>query len=258
MSAFLSVDLLTDFAAFCFNRFYRLEIHSFMVCIFDPAWELLPPMDEGTIWYLCTAAPLLYLLSDLLPPPMYSIYRQCVTVGGGGWRCSADHILQEFYTLFLTRFRTYKIASPPQTKMTSKDDSMGLVSLKFLRPWYKEWAGMTWGRRDKCSISCRSYQLKPGSMYDWSNYWARGIQFRTAVRWAPHSISLYVWSVGALFFKLSISFRNCQILSVCRSSFISNSFRIRNFPDQEWFFLHLDPVNSFRSEGIRIRVQWFS
>lgn len=28
----------------------------------------------------------------------------------------------------------------------------------------------------------RSYCLKPGSMYDWSNYWARGIQFRSAVR----------------------------------------------------------------------------
>lgn len=28
----------------------------------------------------------------------------------------------------------------------------------------------------------RSYSLKPGSMYDWSNYWARGIQFRSAVR----------------------------------------------------------------------------
>jgi hypothetical protein len=39
------------------------------------------------------------------------------------------------YTLFLTRFRTYKIASPPQTKMTSEDDIKGLVSLKFLRPW---------------------------------------------------------------------------------------------------------------------------
>ncbi len=26
-------------------------------------------MDEGTIWYLCTVALLLYLLSDLLPPP---------------------------------------------------------------------------------------------------------------------------------------------------------------------------------------------
>jgi hypothetical protein len=45
-----------------------------------------------------------------------------------------DHFLQEFYTLFLTRFRTYKIASPPQTKMTSKDYIKGLVSLKFLRP----------------------------------------------------------------------------------------------------------------------------
>jgi hypothetical protein len=36
--------------------------------------------------------------------------------------CDVDHILQEFYTLFLARFRTYKIASPPPTKMTSKDN----------------------------------------------------------------------------------------------------------------------------------------
>jgi len=28
----------------------------------------------------------------------------------------------------------------------------------------------------------RSYQLKPGSMYDWSNYWARGIRCRQSVR----------------------------------------------------------------------------
>jgi hypothetical protein len=42
--------------------------------------------------------------------------------GGGGLSCVVDHILQEFYTLFLTRFRTYKSASPPQTKVTSKDD----------------------------------------------------------------------------------------------------------------------------------------
>jgi hypothetical protein len=33
--------------------------------------------------------------------------------------CVVDHILLEFNTLFLTRFRTYKIATPPQTKMTS-------------------------------------------------------------------------------------------------------------------------------------------
>jgi hypothetical protein len=36
--------------------------------------------------------------------------------------CVVDHILQEFYTLFLTRFRTYKIDSPHPTKITSMDD----------------------------------------------------------------------------------------------------------------------------------------
>jgi hypothetical protein len=80
-----------------------------MVCIFDPACELFSPWTKEL--YLCTVAPLLYLLSDLLPPPP-----------------------SQFYTLFLTRFRTYKIASPPQTKMTSIDDIKGLGSLKFLRP----------------------------------------------------------------------------------------------------------------------------
>jgi hypothetical protein len=41
-----------------------------------------------------------------------------------GWvlSCVVEHILQEFNNLFLTRFRTYKIATPPQTKMISKDD----------------------------------------------------------------------------------------------------------------------------------------
>jgi hypothetical protein len=132
MSAFLSDDLLTEFAAFCLTDF----IHSLMVCIFDPACELLPPWRRNYI-VLCTAAPLLYLLSDLLPPPPFPNvqYIQTVCDCWGWWgmlKCTVDHILQEFYTLFLTRFRTYKIASPPQTKMTSKDDIKGLVSLKFL------------------------------------------------------------------------------------------------------------------------------
>jgi hypothetical protein len=50
-------------------------------------------------------------------------------------KCRMDYILQEFYTLFLTRFRTYKIATTPQTKVTSKDDIKGFVSVKFLRLW---------------------------------------------------------------------------------------------------------------------------
>ncbi len=45
-------------------------------------------MEEGTILYLCTVAPLLYLLSDLLPPPplpnVQYIQTVCDCGGGGG------------------------------------------------------------------------------------------------------------------------------------------------------------------------------
>jgi hypothetical protein len=77
-------------------------------------------MDEGTILVYCCPSTL-----SLTPPPptKYKL------------NCAVDHILEEFYTLFLTRFRTYKIATPPQTKMTSKDDIKGFVSVKFLRLW---------------------------------------------------------------------------------------------------------------------------
>jgi hypothetical protein len=41
-----------------------------------------------------------------------------LALGGECWMLSpaGDHILQEFDTLHLTRFRTYKDARPPQTK----------------------------------------------------------------------------------------------------------------------------------------------
>ena len=110
-------------------------IHSWLVF----STQLVNCCPHGRRNYTCVLLPLyctFSLTSSPLPPfPLYSIYRQCVTVGGGGvLECPVDHILQEFYTVFLTRFRTYKIASPPQTKMTSKDDIKGLVSLKFLHP----------------------------------------------------------------------------------------------------------------------------
>jgi hypothetical protein len=44
-------------------------------------------MEEGTILYLCTVAPLLYLLSDLLPPSPFTNVKYIQTVcdcGGGG------------------------------------------------------------------------------------------------------------------------------------------------------------------------------
>jgi hypothetical protein len=57
-----------------------------MVDIFDPACELLPPWTKEL--YLCSVAPQLYLLSDLLPPsPLLKLnvqYIQTVCGWGGG------------------------------------------------------------------------------------------------------------------------------------------------------------------------------
>ncbi len=112
--------------------------------------------------YTCVLLPF-YLLSDLLPlPPSQTkctVYTDSVWLGWGGGvvlNCTVDHILQEFYTLFLTRFRSYKIISPPQTKMTSKD-SKGLVSLKFLSPCVKVLTLVHISRctRRSCTSSCR-------------------------------------------------------------------------------------------------------
>jgi hypothetical protein len=53
------------------------------------------------------------------PVSKYSMYRHCARLGGelGLLSPVGDHILQEFTTLYLTRFRTYyKISRPPQTK----------------------------------------------------------------------------------------------------------------------------------------------
>ncbi len=61
---FLKIDLLTDFAALCFRDFIDWRnIHS-VVCIFDPACELLPPWTKEQ--YLCTVVP----LPSLWPPPL--------------------------------------------------------------------------------------------------------------------------------------------------------------------------------------------
>jgi hypothetical protein len=66
------------------------------------------------------------LLSGLTLPPSPSLFHciiveyiqtVCVAVRGLGVLSPVgDHILQEFNTLYLTRFRTFKIARPHQTK----------------------------------------------------------------------------------------------------------------------------------------------
>ena len=88
-----------------FIRVYRLEIQSVMLVFSTQLCELLPLLPS--LWFNCPP----------FPVSKYSIYRQCVA--GRGWGLLSpigDHILQEFHTRYLTRFRTYKIARPPQTK----------------------------------------------------------------------------------------------------------------------------------------------
>jgi hypothetical protein len=55
---------------------------------------------------------------------------------GGLLSCFVDYILQDFNTLFLTRFKTYKIATPPQTKSPVKTTFGDWCLYSFvLRPW---------------------------------------------------------------------------------------------------------------------------
>jgi hypothetical protein len=96
-----------------FNRVYRLEIQSVMLVFSTP---------------LVNCCPSSFSLTFPTTPPIPKVnvqYIQTVCSCGRGWGggvelCCRPYILQEFNTLFLTRFRTYKIATPPQTKMTSK------------------------------------------------------------------------------------------------------------------------------------------
>jgi hypothetical protein len=93
MSAFLQVDLLTDFAAFCLTDFIDWRyIHSWLV--FSP--HLVNCCPHGRRNYTCVLLPL-YNLYDLLPPtpppPQLNVQYTCIPtdsvclggeVGGGG------------------------------------------------------------------------------------------------------------------------------------------------------------------------------
>jgi hypothetical protein len=88
-----------------FIRVYRLVIQSVVLVFSTQLCELLP------------VAPLTLSLVQL-SSPLPSVKVQYVWLGGGWGVLSPveDHILQEFNTLYLTIFRTYKIARPPETK----------------------------------------------------------------------------------------------------------------------------------------------
>jgi hypothetical protein len=116
MSAFLYIDLLTDFAALCLTDFVDWRyIHSWLVF----SSQLVNCCPHGGKNYTCVLLPL-YHLSDLPPSPKLNVqYTDSVWLWGRGvgmLNCAVDHILQEFYTLFLTKFRTTKLLHHPRQK----------------------------------------------------------------------------------------------------------------------------------------------
>jgi hypothetical protein len=108
MSSSKKIDLQRD-SAEVFIRVYRLEIQSVMLVFSTQLFEL----------QYCPPSNLLSGSEALLPPPppfpksKYTVQTVCGWEGGGMLSPVGDHILQEFNTLYLTKFRTYKIATPP-------------------------------------------------------------------------------------------------------------------------------------------------
>ncbi len=87
MSAFLPVDLLTDFAAFCLTGFIDWRYTHTWFVFSTQLVNCYPPwMGRNYTCVLLSVAPLLYLLSDLIPlPPLPNVqYIQTICDCGGG------------------------------------------------------------------------------------------------------------------------------------------------------------------------------
>ena len=89
---------------------------------------------------LLSVAPLLYLLSDLLPLPHVRCIQTMWDCGGGGcvemycgpYSAGVLHSVSD-------QIRNIQNCFTAPNKMTSEDDIKGLVSLKFLRPCFFVW-----------------------------------------------------------------------------------------------------------------------
>jgi hypothetical protein len=81
---FFKIDLLTDIAVLCLTDFIDLRyIHS-VICIFDTACELLPPLTKEQ-YCTCVLLPLYLTFSLTSPLPKLNVlYVQTVCDWGGG------------------------------------------------------------------------------------------------------------------------------------------------------------------------------
>ncbi len=142
MSAFLSVDLLTDFAAFCLTDFIDWRyIHSGFV--FSTQLVNCCPHGHGRRNYTCVLLPLYFTFSQTsssLPPfPNVQYIQTVCDIGGGGEEVGGVDMYCVPYSARVLHSVSDQIQNlqncfTTPNKMTSKDDIKGLVSLKFLRP----------------------------------------------------------------------------------------------------------------------------
>ncbi len=115
MSAFLYNWPVNWICGIVFNRFYRLEIHSPMVGIFDPACELLPQWTME----LVNCCPSTFSLTSFPLPKLniqYIQYIQCVAVGGGGGvlNCAVTIFCRSFTLCFWPDSKPTKLLHRPK------------------------------------------------------------------------------------------------------------------------------------------------
>jgi hypothetical protein len=130
ISAFLSVDLLTDFAAFCLTDFIDWRYtHSWFVFSTQLVNCCPPWMGRSHTCVLLSVSPLLYLLSDLLTPPppsqctVYTTICDCVEGGWvemycGPYSAGVLHSVSD-------QIRNLQNCFTSPNKMTSEDDIKG-------------------------------------------------------------------------------------------------------------------------------------
>ncbi len=123
-----------------FNRFYRLEIQSLIGWYFRPSLWTVAPMDEGTILVYC--CPSVFSLTSSPPSQTKcTVYTDsvCLRGEGGVWivlcRPYSAGILHILHSVSDQIQNLPNYFTTPN-KMTSENDIEGLVSLKFLHPWF--------------------------------------------------------------------------------------------------------------------------
>ncbi len=168
---FFKIDLLTDFAALCLTDFIGWRcIHSCLVF----STQLVNCCPHGQRNYICVLLPL-YLLYDLPPNYMNSMYSMWLWGGGGGGveLCCRPYSAGVLHSVSDQIWNLQNCFTTPKQLPVKTT----LVSLKFLRPWLQvlrtgdggEGLGAGWGKYDDALILAAFFELfcLPRNSFEW-------------------------------------------------------------------------------------------